>query len=135
MSYITRKRFKKICICGELNLPFNTECQTLGNVIIYNNSPICFTTSQDAYDYFVNNEDNQGLKRAELVNKILKLTSSELRKYPKKEILYNNRWNKIWSTSFMQKYKRADHNDVWLWNYDFYNASIEELEKIYDLIK
>ena len=36
MNYITRKRFKKKCICGELNLPFNTECQTIDNLILYN---------------------------------------------------------------------------------------------------
>lgn len=33
------------------------------------------------------------------------------------------------------KYKRKDHEDFWLWNHDFYNASIEDLEYIKSLIK
>ncbi|MBR6640660.1 MAG: isoaspartyl peptidase, partial [Clostridia bacterium] len=64
----------------------------------------------------------------ELINEILNLTDIRAK-------TYSSRWIKIWNTSSMQKYRRAEHEDVWLWNHDFYNASIEELEKIYTLIK
>ena len=39
---------------------------------------------------------------------------------------YQNRWDKVWEDTLCQKYKKAGHEDYWLWNHDFYNADIED---------
>ena len=38
------------------------------------------------------------------------------------------------ATTLCQKYKKAGHEDYWLWNHDFYNADIEDLKYIANLI-
>ena len=47
---------------------------------------------------------------------------------------YQNRWNKVWEDALCQKYKKPEHEDYWLWNHDFYNADIEDLKYIANLI-
>ena len=47
---------------------------------------------------------------------------------------YQDRWNKIWADSLSQKYKRPEHEDHWIWNFDFYNAPVEDLRHIAALI-
>ena len=127
-EYINRKRYKKKCIQGEVNFPFNTKfiCTDDG-MILYDGKPVCYNTSQDAYDYFVRNDDGQGIKRGELIESIFDLTRNDKAKDKEKrervwEVLYNDE-------GIRNKFKRKEH-DVWLWNFDFYNASILELESI-----
>jgi len=132
MKYITRKRYKKKCIQGEVNIPFGTEIDSKGNMLIYNEKPLCFDTSQDAFDYFVSNEDNQGLKRIELINWILDHTSFDKIKNKDR---YEEIWEMIWSKKKYHKFKREDNNDRWLWYKDFYLASIDDLEQLINDIK
>ena len=47
---------------------------------------------------------------------------------------YQNRWDKVWEDTLCQKYKKAGHEDYWLWNHDFYNADIEDFKYIANLI-
>ena len=133
-SYINRKRYKKRCIQGEVNFPYNTSFICVDNgMILYNNKPICFNTSQDAYDYFVRNDDGNGLYRGKLIEEILKLTRNDAQKNKDKRQLI---WDLLWSNRYIKdKFKRKDHDDVWLWNHDFYNSSIEDLEMILNTIK
>lgn len=133
-AYITRKRFKKRCIQGDVNFPYNTEFDCLENgMIIYNNKPVCFKTSQDAYDYFARNDDNKGKERGKLIEDILNLTRNDRAKDKEKR---ERAWKIIWNDSYIvDKFKRKDHDDVWLWNYDFFNAEISDLEMILNKIK
>ena len=132
MKYIVRKRYKKRCIQGEVNIPFGTELYSVNNIIIYNNKPVCFDTSQDAFDYFVSNEDGNGLQRCNLINWILDNTSFDKIKDKNK---YNDIWQMIWSNKYYHKFKRPDNNGVWLWYKDFYLASIEDLKSLVDDIR
>ena len=43
-------------------------------------------------------------------------------------------WDKVWNDSICQKYKRSEYNDRWLWNYDFYNAPLFDLQYIAKLV-
>ena len=133
-NYINRKRYKKKCIQGEVNFPYNTSFICVDNgMILYNNKPVCFNTSQDAYDYFVRNDDGNGLYRGKLIEEILKLTRNDTQKNKDKSQLI---WDFLWSNHYIKdKFKRKDHDDVWLWNHDFYNSSIEDLEMILNTIK
>lgn len=128
INYIVHTRFKQKAICGEVNFPYGSLCIATNNLITYKGSPICYITSQNAYDYFANNDDGQGLKRGELTQSITKLLA-------KRDKFYQARWDKIWADKTLTKFKRPENADYWLWNFEFYNASIEDLEYIYNLIK
>lgn len=127
-TYIVTKRFRAKAICGDLNLPYGTECQQNNGFIIKNGAKICAVTSQNAYDYFSQNDDGCGKERGELTQTIIKRLQklSGGRK--------DNVWSKIWVDSTCLKYKRVEMDDHWLWNYDFYNAPISDLKYILNLI-
>lgn len=128
-SYVVKKRFHVKSMENQtLNLPYGTICDSKENIISYNNRPICFTTSQIAYDYFSRNDDDKGLERGKLVNKILSTLSN------KKDGKYQDRWDKLWEDECCHKFRRKEHGDHWLWSFDFYNAEIEDLQYILDKI-
>lgn len=129
MEYIIHSRFRGKGMKGCcFNLSYGTICNSKENIIFYNNQPICFTTSQIAYDYFSRNDDGRGLERGKLVNKILSTLSN------KKDGKHQNRWDKLWEDEYCHKFRRKEHGDHWLWSFDFYNAEIEDLQYILDKI-
>lgn len=128
-TYIVNKRFKSKCLSGEINLPYGTRCECEDNLIIYEGNPICFITSQTAYDYFSQNDDSKGLQRGKLVDEIKK-------RLAKVDDKHQDRWNKIWDNEAkLKKYRRQEISDYWLWSYEFYNAPVEDLEFILNKIK
>ena len=127
MDYICFNRFKKKALCGEVNIPYGTKLDEANNIIRYRGNPICYTTSQNAYDYFARNDDGKGLERGKLTAEIIKLLNC-------KDGKHLNRWDRIWGDLSLLKYKRPEHPDHWLWNHDFFNASIEELNRIKSMI-
>lgn len=128
MDYICFNRFKQKALFGEVNIPYGTKLDEINNVISYCGNPICYTKSQNAYDYFARNDDGKGLERGKLTAEIIKLMNN------RKDGKYQNRWDRIWGDLSLLKYKRPEHPDHWLWNYDFFNASIEELNRIKSMI-
>lgn len=158
MKYICYKRFKGKAISGkDVNIPAMTECDTKDNIIyrISDAYPLCVDTSQNGIEHFCQNEDGKGEYRGKLIlalnkhlaqpdwhnelsfigNKQPKDMSEEelskLNKIMDKRIEeYNAKWQKIWDEQSLHKYKRKEHADMWLWNRDYYNAPIEDLEYI-----
>ena len=128
MEYICFRRFREKALCGEVNIPYGTKLDEENNVINNCGNPICYTTSQNAYDYFARNDDGKGLERGKLTAEIIKLLNN------RKDGKYQDRWDRIWGDLSLLKYKRPEHDDYWLWNYDFFNASIEELNRIKSMI-
>lgn len=128
MDYITHTRFKTKAICGEVNLPAMTEVELKDNMLYYQNKPLCVITSENAHNYFARNDDGQGMERGRLIYQIQKILQ-------KKDEKYQSRWDKIWNDEKCQKYKRKEYADFWLWNHAFYNAEIEDLQYIYNLIQ
>lgn len=133
-TYVVRKRFKQLGICGQVNLPYGTECTVIdygdGKFIACNQGVICCVTSQNAYDYFSQNDDQCGLERGILVGKIL----SRLASLNSNTKTKNAFWDKVWSDEICNKYKRTDIEDHWLWDYSFYNAGISDLHYIANLV-
>jgi hypothetical protein len=127
MQYIIHTRLKEKVICGKVNLPATTICELSGNMIMYEGKPICIVTSQVSHEHFTRNDDGQGLLRGSLIKAIQRCLT-------KRDVNYQNRWDKVWDDSLCQKYKRKEHQDFWLWNHDFFNASIEDLKYIANLI-
>lgn len=138
-NYITRKRAKFNGISTGVNLPYNTKikCREMddGTGVLYNGlNLLCYDHSQNCYDYFSQNDDECGLKRGSLVNCITDRLSKDL-KDQKDNGKYQKRWDVIWKDELCQKYKRKDHDDHWLWNYEFFHAPIQDLEYIWNLIR
>lgn len=128
MEYICYKRFKQTAICGNVNIPYGTVLAAENGIISNNGKPICYTKSQNAYDYFARNDDEKGLERG-------KLTADIISTLAKRDAKHQARWDKVWADLSLLKYKRPEHADHWLWNHDFYCAPIADLERIKQMIQ
>lgn len=126
MRYTTAKRFKRNGIDGYFNIPYGTELEEHDDILWYKDRAICVTRSAAAHEYFVSNDDDNGTIRWKLSRAIINTLGG----------FSNNldKWNKIFDDETAQKYRRPEHQDYWLWNHDFYNAPIEDLEHIATLI-
>lgn len=127
MKYITVKRARFNGICGYVNIPYGTEVEVIDDIIMANGYPVCFVSSQHAYDYFARNDDGNGLERGQLIQSIMK-------RLAKQGENHQARWGKIWGDEVCKKYKRSEADDYWLWNHEFYQADICVLEYIANLI-
>ena len=127
MKYIVYKRFNIQAICGEVDLPVFTECESKEGVIYYNEMPLCLVNSENAHLYFVRNDDGNGLERSRLIRSIIdKLSTNDEE--------YQERWDKVWSCPICRGYKRPEHSDHWVWGHAFYIANIDNLRHIANLI-
>ena len=123
MKYLVTRRFKTKAICGEVNLAYGTECFSQGNVIYrQDKQPLCLITSENAHMYFTVNDDDLAKERRQLIEDIAKLLSDEKR--------MEKRWDVVWNDLTCRKYKRKELADFWLWNHDFYGASLDDLQYI-----
>ena len=122
MKYLITRRFKTKAICGEVNLAYGTECFSQGNVIYrQDKQPLCLITSENAHMYFTVNDDGLAKKRRQLIEDIAKLLSDKK---------MEKRWDVVWNDLICRKYKRKEFADFWLWNHDFYGASLDDLQYI-----
>lgn len=125
--YIARKRARFEGISGPVNIPFGTRLEARDGFLFHNEQPLCTITGQNAYDYFSQDDDGQGRVRGGLVAAIIAHLEE-------RDAEYQARWNKVWAAPICQGYRRAGHEDFWLWNHEFYNAPINNLQYIAELI-
>lgn len=121
--YIVHKIFDKRAICGAVNLAVGTICQEVNGVLWYDKKPLCMVTSENAHQYFARNDDGQGLLRGQLTQSIQERMRNQ-----------NHAWDFIVEDVVCLKYKRVEHADHWLWNHEFFSASIEDLQYISALV-
>ena len=126
MEYIVHRRFKTTAICGAVNLPAGTICELRNSILFYEGRPLCVVSSENAHQHFARNDDGKGMERGQLIRAIIT-------RLQKRDDNYQSRWDKVWEDSLCRKYKRTEHHD-WLWNHAFYNASMEDLEHIAELV-
>jgi len=126
-AYIARKRARFISHGRQVNIPYGTALTAWNDWLMWHGAPLCCTASQNAYDYFSQDDDGEGLERGGLVAAILD-------RLEKRDESYQARWDKVWDDPLCQRYKRTEHPEHWLWNYDFYNAPTEDLRHIAALI-
>lgn len=126
-NYLCRKRARFDGISGQVNIPYGTVLICQDGFLMHQNKPLCGITSQNAYDFFSQNDDGMGRERGDLVGRILS-------RLQKRDSGYQARWNKVWEDARCQKYKRPEHEDHWIWNFDFYNGPVEDLRHIAGLI-
>lgn len=127
MNYIAHKRFKDKALCGDVNIPAKTELESVDGLILYQGKPICFEKSENAHQFFARNDDGNGMQRGRLTRDIQKKLSN-------RDKHYQYRWDKVWDDSVCKKYKRMDFDDYWLWNHKFFNAEIDTLKHIAELV-
>lgn len=126
--YVARRRARfKGCNGQQVNIPYGSILEAQDGFLLWEGQPLCVDTSQNAHDFFSQNDDDQGQERGALVAAIL----SRLEKRDKD---HQARWDKVWGDALCQKYKRAEHEDFWLWNHDFFNAPVEDLRHIAALV-
>lgn len=124
MRYIVIRRFRGKAICGEVNLPYGTACETIdGFLTLKDGRRLCTSTSQNAYDYFSRDDDGLGKERGKLVQDIRSTLE-------RRDAKHQARWDKLWADAGSNRLRRTDHKDFWVWNQDFYNADVNELRRI-----
>ena len=126
-NYLCRKRARFDGISGQVNIPYGTALICQDGFLMHQNKRVCWMAIQNAYDFFSQNDDGMGRERGDLVGRILS-------KLQKRDSGYQTRWNKVWEDARCQKYKRPEHEDHWIWNFDFYNGPVEDLRHIAGLI-
>ena len=124
MTYLVTRRFKAKTMSGIVNLPYGTACELRGETIYHGGEPLCFVTSENAHNYFSRNDDGQGERRGELVRDILARLKGN-----------QPAWDRVWGNLSIRKYKRVEFADYWLFNHNFYNAPVEDLEYILKIVK
>lgn len=130
-KYVCFKRFHGEGISGQLNIKYGTELVSIGNFIRLkdNNALIvCAITSDTAHQYFAINNDGRGLERGDYTTNIQTILA-------KGDEKHQQRWDKIWGDATANNLRRKDYDDYWLWGKEFYEASIEDLDHILNLIK
>lgn len=128
MRYICTKRAKFDSISGPVNIPYGKSLDLVGEMLYYRGKPVCYRTAQNARDYFSRDNDNKGKKRGALVHEIMDILAvpGEGRQ---------PRWDKIWDDEYLDKFRSKQFLDYWIWNIDFYEADIKDLEYILNKIK
>lgn len=130
--YIARKRARFNTEAGPVNIPYGTVLKARDGFILANTPNerlLCYTTSEAAYAYFSQDDDGKGRERGALVAAIL----ARLRPRNEQDSC-QARWDKVWGDALCQRYRRPDHEDHWIWSYDFYNAPVTDLWHIARLV-
>lgn len=132
MKYIVIKRFKRKGMDGEFNIPYGTQLDEIGGVLFYNGKKVCNDHSAVMREYFTRDDDGNGKKRAKLAKEIC--DTLHIREGETQEE-WDERWKVVWKDELCRKYNKQPDSSDWLWNIEFYNAPIEDLEYIKTLIK
>ena len=127
IPYIVKKRMRLEGIRGRVNLPYGTEVEAVDGMIIHKGAAVCAVTSRNAHQYLARNDDGKGLERGALT---MAITST----LEKRDKGYQHRWDRLWEDESAQKYRRQDHEDHFLWGHAFFEAPVEDLRHIADLI-
>lgn len=113
MEYIAYKNFEGITACGEYkSYPRGTILPVISGFIADNNQAVCRITSYNAFKYFANNDDGNGLQRGYLTAAIAASCS-----------LQDN-------VNYIKENYPAFFNDAGFFTFEFYNANIDDLRNI-----
>lgn len=146
----------KACSCkflGKTNeLRKGNSCNEENGIIYHNSTPICYKTSQNAYDYFARNDDGQGQARFKVITNILDTIKEMVATYndsymaivstfteetteEEKEIALSSLENPVVESyeRIKETYPTFLKNDGHTFTFDFYNATKEELENVLEL--
>ena len=133
MLYIVHHRYRgKICTATEVNLPRGTVCESAGPAIILKGAPVCYTTSEVGHKYFARNDDGRGLRRGALTYEIAYSNRERYNKEGNRNQRFTDEEIEMLERDW-SKFLIPDI-DVILFNHDFFNGEIEDLEKLADAL-
>ena len=149
MKYIVCKWFKSKGIGGNFNLKKGSTCNEIDGVIYHNNSPICYKTSDNAFEFFARNDDGYGKERFDLSHQIIDKIKNyvfedneelwAIRKSDMTDEQKNKAINELQSKSsqaydiIREHYPNFLRQGMDVFTFDFFNAAIEDLEKVKEL--
>lgn len=128
MKYICHKEYKKMGASGDIyNFKREIELNTIGDFIAYENKAVCSVRSADAYMYFARNDDDKGLERGKLTYAI-----AFSQRKPNKANKF--RFTPEERDMLYLEYPHFLKTELYfiVFNYDFFNAEIEELQGLYN---
>lgn len=126
-NYIAARRARFCTAGGPVNIPWGTQVEAVDGFLYLEGRGLCAVTSQNAHDYFARNDDGNGPERG-------KLSAAIVAKLSAKDAGHAKRWEKVWEDPTCRKYKRVDYSDYWLWNHEFFEAPLEDLQYIAGLV-
>lgn len=127
-QYITRRRARFNGYGGRrVNIPYGTKLAAAGGDILFEGVPLCCVTSENARQYFSQNDDGQGEERGKLVGAI----TSQMEK---RDAGHQARWDRLWDDQVANKYRNPGFSDHWLWGQAFYDAPVDDLRHIAALV-
>lgn len=127
VPYVAARRARFLANCGRVNIPWGTKLEAVDGFLYWGGRCLCAVTSQNAHEYFSINTDGNGLERG-------RLTASIIARLSKRDKAHLERWGRVWDNPKCQKYRREDSEDYWLWNHAFFEAPLEDLRYIAQLI-
>ena len=127
VRYIVKKRMREAGISGRADVYKRQRLEAVDGVIIHKGAAVCAVTSRNAHLHLARDDDGQGRERGALT---LAITST----LEKRDKDHQARWDRVWEDETAQKYRRQDHEDHFLWGHAFFEAPVEDLRHIADLI-
>lgn len=124
MEYIVTKRFKDTVESGPVNLPYGTVCEARDGCICHDGRFLARQRSRLAHTSFARNDDGHGLERGRLTREIESRTAKA----------DEATMRRVAASETCRSYRRQEHQDMWLWSHEFYNAPIEDLRHIAALV-
>ena len=137
MKYLVCKQFNKKGINGDFKLKKGSTCNEFGNIIFHNNLPVCFKTSQDAFEYFARDDDNNGQERFDLSHEILDVIAAYVMDYNDARLNGEEAEDKA-SKSYekiRKKYPNFLKGDLDVFSYEFYGAELKDLRAVRKLVR
>lgn len=135
MQYITIKRYKRPDRPGRkgVNIPYGKTVEEHNGSLYYGDVEICRDHAAVMREYFARNDDGRGLERGKLSQSIIKAL---LAREGEAREEHQKRWDVVYDDKLVcPRYRKtAESSGDWLWNIEFYNAPIEDLEYIVKLV-
>lgn len=125
MTYMVTKRFRETVQSGPVNLPYGTICEAKNGRICHDGKFLVRERSRLAHTNFSANDDGMAAERGELTRKIEAATVGADAATMKR----------IKESKLCQKYRKQEHQDVWLWAHEFFIAPIPILRTIAETIE
>lgn len=130
-NYIITKSFENL---NDQVYEVGTPLQNHGGALCFGDKFIFMAHSENARNHSVGNDDGEWQRRRELIDKINGMISVDLTRETYDE--HSKKIEKLWSYSKAMKYCKggSPETDAWIWNDNFYCATIRDLELILKFI-
>ena len=126
MQYICHRKYRKKGASGKkYYIKKGKTFNSVGKFIVKDSELICAITSQDAYQYFARNDDNNGIQRGKLTYEI---AFAPRRPDQKIGFRFTDKQREMIETEYPQ-FVRPD-TDFLIFSYDFFNADIQPLREL-----